>query len=249
VAEVRASYGDSIARVLKNADVSRRLITRVAQVVRTMPLRYLQNVGGERLDFLYGEVGHVIELRPGVAYCFRKFHALISDLVRGAWLRYVRQQNLDVLGETADLNEFLFGSERNNLLVVRPVLMDIQRGRCFYCGAGIAEGTAQVDHFISWSRYPADLAHNFVLAHQACNGKKGDRLPAYKHLAAWAERNAKYGLQVGKELERRGVVANLAASNRVAHWAHAQTEAVQGLTWMRADEMVPLAEVWREFLS
>jgi hypothetical protein len=91
-----------------------------------MPLKFLQNVGGERLDFLYGEVGELIELRPGVAACFRKFHALVGDLVRGAWLRYVRQQNLDILGETTDLNEFLFGSERASLAVVRPVLMDLQ---------------------------------------------------------------------------------------------------------------------------
>jgi hypothetical protein len=97
-----------------------------------MPLKYLQNVGGKRLDFLYGEVGLVIELRPGVAACFRKFHALIADLVRGAWLRYVRQQNSDVLGETTDLNEFLFGSERASLVAVRPVLVDLH-GSCFYC--------------------------------------------------------------------------------------------------------------------
>ena len=63
-----------------------------------------------------------------MAYCFRKFHALMGDLVRDAWVHYVRQQNLDVLGETADLNDFLYGSERNNLAVVRLVLMDIQRG-------------------------------------------------------------------------------------------------------------------------
>jgi hypothetical protein len=58
-------------------------------------------VGRKSLDFLYENVGAgmTIELRPGVAYCFRKFHALISDLVRGAWLRYVRQLNLDILGK------------------------------------------------------------------------------------------------------------------------------------------------------
>jgi hypothetical protein len=127
--------------------------------------------------------------------------------------------------------------------------MDIQRGRCFYCGAGVAEGTAQVDHFISWSRYPADLAHNFVLADNRCNNKKRDRLPACEHLAAWGERNAKYGSELADELERRGVVAELAASNRVAHWAYAQTETANGLTWVRADELVHLTVGWRGFLS
>jgi hypothetical protein len=41
--------------------------------------------------------GNTVTLRPGVAFCFRKFHPLISDLVRGAWSRLVRQQNLEVL--------------------------------------------------------------------------------------------------------------------------------------------------------
>jgi hypothetical protein len=86
----------------------------VARIVRIMPLWKLQTVGREQLDFLYENTGtgKTIELKPGVAFCLRKFHALISDLVRGAWARYVRQNNLDLLGETADLNEFLFGSER-----------------------------------------------------------------------------------------------------------------------------------------
>ena len=65
--------------------------------------------------------GGVIHLLPGIAYCFRKFHRLISDLVQGAWVRYVRQQNLTLIGETADLHEFPFGSERNSLAMVRPV--------------------------------------------------------------------------------------------------------------------------------
>jgi hypothetical protein len=225
----------------------RRLVRKVARIIVVMPLWKLQTVGRERLDFLYANTGEgrVIELRPGVAACFRKFHALIGDLVRGAWLRYVRQQNLDVLGETADLNEFLFGSERNNLAVVRPVLMDIQRGRCFYCRGAVTRMTAHVDHFIAWSRYPTDLAHNFVLADDHCNNQKRDRLPACEHLAAWAERNVRYGEQITGELEPRGVVAELAASNRVAEWAYAQTEAAKGLTWVRSDEMVPLAAEWR----
>jgi hypothetical protein len=125
-----------------------RLVRKVAVVVAVMPLWKLQTVGRIPLEFLYANTGnqHEIELKIGVAYCFRKFHALMGDMVRGAWLRFVRQQNLALLGETADLNEFLFGSERNNLAVVRPVLMDIQRGRCLYCGGGITGPTAHVDH-------------------------------------------------------------------------------------------------------
>ena len=137
-----------------------------------------------------------------MAYCLRKFHALISDLVRGAWVRYVRQQNLEALGETADLNEFLFGSERNNLVQVRPVLLDIQNGRCFYCKGAFTSATAHVDHYVAWTRYPFDLAHNFVLANNRCTNQKRDRLPACDHLATWAERNSLYGTQLGEARDR-----------------------------------------------
>jgi 5-methylcytosine-specific restriction endonuclease McrA len=156
---------------------------------------------------------------------------------------------LDALGETADLNEFLFRSERNNLRQVRPVLLDLQNGRCFYCKGAIAAASAHVDHFVPWTRYPVDLAHNFVLADGRCNAKKRDRLPAYDHLANWVERNAKYGAQLGEALTGRGVVAELAASERIAAWAYSQTEAARGFTWLRADEMVPLAAMWRELVA
>ena len=76
----------------------------------------------------------------------------------------MRAQNLDLLGETADLNELLFGSGRNCLAAVRPVVLDLQQRRCFYCGRSVTAPTAHVDHFVAWSRYPVDLDHNFVLA-------------------------------------------------------------------------------------
>ena len=186
VRAARAVYGDSMTAAMKDRAGWKRLVRKVAGVVRLMPLWRLQRIGKEELKFLYENQGDggMIRLQPGVAYCFRKFHALISDLVRGAWARYVRQQNLALLGETADLNEFLFGSDRNSLALVRPVLLDIQQGRCFYCNRAVSPGTAHVDHFVAWARYPVDLGHNFVLADERCNNKKRERLPACEHLSA-----------------------------------------------------------------
>ena len=64
-----------------------------------------------------------------------------------------------------------------------------------------------------------------------------------------AERNARFGQQIGKALEERGIVSRLPASKRVAQWAYGQTEAAHGLTWLRADEMVPLSPAWRALLA
>jgi hypothetical protein len=215
-----------------------------------MPLWKLQTVGAERIDFLYENTGSgkQITLRPGVAFCLRKFHGLVLDLVHAAWARYVRQQNLELIGEIADLHEFLFGGERASLAAIRPVLLDLQRGQCFYCAKPLRPEATHVDHFVAWSRYPIDLGHNFVLADGGCNGQKRDRLPACDHLRRWVERNVRWGALIATELERRGIIAELTASNRVAEWAYSQTEAAGGLTWLRADEMVPLTATWRELL-
>jgi hypothetical protein len=94
-----------------------------------------------------------------------------------------------------------------------------------------------------------DLGRNFVLADSRCNSQKRDRLPVCDHLAAWAGRNVRFGTVVTSELERRGVIAELASSNRVTRWAYSQTEGAGGLTWVRADEMVPLAATWRDLIQ
>jgi 5-methylcytosine-specific restriction endonuclease McrA len=250
VRDARKAY-DSLPAAMRDAAGWRRLVRKVAGVVRLMPLWRLQRIGKEHVTFLYEHQGdgRIIRLRPGVAYCLRKFHALVSDLVQGAWARYVRQQNLNVLGEAADLNDFLFGSDRNSLAQVRSVLMDLQRGRCFYCRRAVAASAAHVDHFVAWARYPIDLGHNFVLADVRCNNNKRDRLPACDHLAVWTERNARFGEQIAAELEEHGFISELAVSNRVAQWAYGQTEAAGGLTWLRADEMVKLPSSWRNYLS
>jgi hypothetical protein len=66
---------------------------------------------------------------------------------------------------------------------------------------------------------------------------------------AWAERNAQFGTEITSKLEGRGVIAELACSNRVTRWAYSQTEGAGGLTWLRADEMVPLAATWRDLIQ
>ncbi|HEY6274204.1 MAG TPA: hypothetical protein VIX19_19650 [Terriglobales bacterium] len=159
VRAARQRYGDSLAAIVKQTVVERESRRETSKIIRIMPLWKLQTVGQERLDFLYENTGTgtTIELRPGVVYCCRKFHALISDLVRGAWVRYARQQNLDLLGETADLNEVLFGSERAALAAMRPVLIDIQQGRSFYCNKPLSPEGTHVDQLHSLGSLPHRL--------------------------------------------------------------------------------------------
>jgi 5-methylcytosine-specific restriction endonuclease McrA len=246
IVEARRLHGGSLASVMRDGRAWPRLVRRIEAVVREQPLWKLQTVGPEKLNFLYGPSDRdgSIELRSGVVFCFRQFYSLIQDAVRSAWLRDVRSLNGDLLGETVDLREFLFGAERNAVAVVKPVLMDLQHGKCFYCSQPVRSNGGHIDHFIPWSKYPIDLGHNFVLADNRCNGKKRDRIPHVNHLAAWSERNRQHGSEITAALKDR-LPCDLECTNRIAFWAYAQTETARGLTWLRGDELIALSAEWR----
>lgn len=94
ITEARDQYGGVLGRLKQNREAWEQLVRQVDRTLCEMPLWKLQTVGREKLDFLYHNVGSGdgIVLRPGVAYCFRAFYDLILDLVRGAWLRFVRSR-------------------------------------------------------------------------------------------------------------------------------------------------------------
>ena len=247
VSEVRAEQ-NSISLAMGDRKKWKKFITKVHGVVLKQPLWKLQTVGGAELPFLYENRrrGGTIELRPGVAYCFRQFHGLVTELVRNSWLLHIRRHNTGILGTESDLSEFLFGGERRNVTAVLPVLREIQEGCCFYCSGSLRRRSTQVDHFIAWSRYPVDLGHNFVLAHRKCNSAKSDHLPAAEYLSRWSKRNKEFGAQLGDAFDRIEVPHNLSISASIARWAYEQAEAVEGLTWVRGKELVPLGSGWEE---
>jgi len=126
--------------------------------------------------------------------------------------------------------------------------MPLQHGRCFYCRRDLHR-SVEVDHFVPWSRYPHDLAHNFVLAHRGCNGAKSDFLAWDEHLANWVQRNETYGEELGREYDGAGVLHDLAGTRRVAIWAYGQTERAGGQVWVQGKELRPLGAGWREILA
>jgi hypothetical protein len=250
--QTRAKYGDSVAAAQRDRSAWHALIHRVSDNIRAMPLRYLQNVGGECLTFLYdppaGVAPRRICLFSGVAFCFRRFHGLIAELVQAAWAKWIRQQNLAVIGESADLHEFLFGARRSALLMVQAPLRDLQRNLCFYCSMPMAQ-QVDVDHFVPWALYPMDLGHNFVVAHRKCNSDKRDRLASEAHLSAWVERNRSFGAGLADEFNKLGVIHNLGSTTRIAHWAYSRAATTSGLTWQAAEMLIPLRGEWAQLLG
>lgn len=221
------------------------LVGEVDQVVRTMPLWKLQTVGDERLEFLYENLdrGSRITLKPGVAFCFRSFYGLVRDLIEGAWVRFIQKLNTQKLGTLSDLGTFLFGQERTVLDAYRPILLDVQQGVCLYCKKPLS-GKMQVDHFVPWSRYPADIGQNFVLAHDKCNNAKSDHVAAENHLGVWIERNSRHLVELQDRLLEAALPCDSTATMQIAKWTYQQTEKANGQVWVEEKLLRHLGPEW-----
>lgn len=210
------------------------LVGKVAKTVEKMPLWKLQRLAGKFETRLYPHTGsrEAIVLNPGIAFCFRRFHGLVTRLAQDAWIRFVRNRpaNQALIGEAVDLGSFLFGSERTNLNHYRPLLKELQDNRCFYCSKPLH--ISDVDHFIPWSRYPHDLGHNFVLACKPCNHSKRGMLAGRPHRERWEGRNEDHGSEMTGWYESRRLPHDLAGTKTVAEWAYTQATMAGSRFWI-----------------
>jgi len=243
--ELHSGYRHRLPLLKNDARAWKVALRHIGRTIKDMPLWKLQTVGRSSIEFLYkNEPGaDRITLLPGVASGFRSFHGLVIELVRGAWVRYIRRNN-EVIRKSLELHGFLFGSERANLDAYRSVLVETGGSRCFYCEKKIARD-AHVDHFIPWTCYPNDLGHNFVLAHAHCNSRKSDHLAAEEHLFRWIERNERQGTELTTAFRHESLPHDCAASTRIARWAYGELEQVRGEVWVLAKETRPLSDRWR----
>jgi len=253
-----AQVGTNISKLRKSERLWNPLETAVNRKIKEDPLWRLQILGNDCDDFLYENSGEYVNvesitLREGVVYNFRQFHILILDLIRGAWIRHIRtiKANDQILGQTKNISDFLFGSERENLTIYRDFLKDIQSGACFYCRDHIP-GAGEVDHFIPWVKYPVDLGHNFVLAHPKCNNAKRDYLAAENHLGNWFERNNRHFDDMKWFFGDQGIINDLSSSNQVTRWAYEQAENASAHVWVMSGETQPIGQSyinWRSFFE
>ena len=211
------------------------LLTRVATKVAEEPLMKLQKFGGGTDPFIYEHDGtEIVILKPGVAYCLRRFQPLVQQLSRAHWVEHIKRnkRNSPILGESRDLEDFLFSSSRQSLAVVAAGLRKLDGNRCFYCGDQLIE--ADVDHYVPFSLYPRDLAHNFVLAHSKCNRSKSDTLAARMHLERWLERLELRSDDLADIGLNAGIGADSTTSKKVAAWGYSSACQAGASAWLRA---------------
>lgn len=128
-----------------------------------------------------------IHLQPGVGAMLVRLAGLVRPIVQRRWAEFVARRNTDILDDLT-LDEFLFGAERIGLHRVRPPLVELQRGSCFYCTDPM-KGRVDIDHFLPWSRSGDDGIDNLVAAHARCNSAKRASLAADEHLDRWLRRS------------------------------------------------------------
>lgn len=219
--------------------------------VKTMPLMKLQTIGREKGDpqhpdnFLYPTeiVDGCIVLREGVSACLRRFRPLITTTTQSAWIEYVRRTNPE-LGAGHDLSAFLFGVDRSTVHQYAPMLMELQRGRCFYSQRTLSATDLHVDHFIPWSRFPMNSPFNLVLTNSRTNLQKSDHVAALPHLARWRARNEQRAsdlLAAGALPEDRGRAV------MIARYSYSTAHRVGTLGWLTGREMTELSG-WQDVL-
>jgi len=251
-AEMRG-HRATLAQARRTADW-KRLVGQMRSLVKRMPLGKLQRVGHEDNCFLYeqpdSKANH-ITLLPGVACHLRERAPLIRQLAETEWLRFVLslEKNRRFLGGAVGLSEFLFGSSRAALSAkLSKPLRELQHGRCFYCGRSL-RAAAAVDHFIPWSRYPRDLAHNLVLAHGTCNSHKSDLLGGEVYLERWVQFLSDHDADLRTIGTEAGLLVDRATSVAVAEWSYGHAERVQAEVWLGGTEYGHLSAGWRGLLG
>ncbi|WP_404343442.1 S24 family peptidase [Pseudoalteromonas mariniglutinosa] len=248
----------------KNYQQYSKVISSLRRTFIDGPLWRLQLLSGKEECFLYphkllgkGREPKRIVLNAGIAQCFRRFYDLVVHLSVTEWVEKVQtiKANQTLLGSQSQLQEFLFGTNRAALKVVTPLLIDIQKGLCFYCLKPMnlknekeTKKTPEVDHFIPFKRYPNDLAHNFVAAHADCNNNKRDHLAAFVHRDRWLEQNLDiHKAEITNKLQPY-FYCDSDKSLAVSNWAYQVAESSSAKLWLGKntfEDAKPRAEIFK----
>lgn len=238
-------------RQLKQSPFYKPTFNAAMATLKSGPLWRLQILAKQEECFLYPHTNSTqfITLNAGIASCFRRFYDLVVYLAKNAWLQKIQsiKHNQALIGPQSQLQEFLFGVDRNALTKAKPVLVELQSNTCFYCQKPM-KNDVEVDHFIPFARYANDLGHNFVAAHRTCNNNKRDFLAAQQHRERWQNQNLVVNSQtISNELSAY-FHCDADKSLAVSNWAYQVAQANSAKLWIankdHFEQAKPTAELF-----
>lgn len=225
-------------RQLKQSTFYQPTFNAAMTTLKNGPLWRLQILAKQEECFLYPHTKSTqsIVLNAGISSCFRRFYDLVVYLAKNAWVQKIQsiKHNQVLIGPQSQLEDFLFGVDRNALIKAKPVLVELQFNRCFYCQKPM-KGDVEVDHFIPFARYSHDLGHNFVAAHSTCNNSKRDFLAAPLHRERWQEHNLVIHERSLAEALTPYFYCDAEQSHAVSDWAY-QIACVNGAKLWRSKD-------------
>lgn len=215
------------------------VLTSISSTIWKFPVLHLQDDTNQFL-YQFPTLKNGLVLKPGVAYCLRKFSEYIIQYAKSGWIEHIKKtkRNHKILGVDNDLESFLFGSTRKQLTSTREFLISHQSGKCFYCGKS-ASKESDIDHFVPWKKYPRNIAQNLVLACPNCNRSKSDMLAAKVHLHKWLD-VVLFDEARSSEIGKLGFVADRDCAYKVGIWAYQNGVDSNSLAWETPKIRIPM---------
>ena len=226
---------DSFSEVLEDTIWAKKLNSIVTTIWQN-PVFYLQE---DNNQFIYTYSNKdSLTLTKEAHICLRKFNEYIIQYAKNGWMTHLKTnaKNQAILNTDSDLESFLFGASRDSLIQLRPLLMDYQHGRCFYCARNLSlNSKADVDHFIPWKKYSRNIAENLVLTCPSCNRSKSDMLAGKIHLENWILMAAT-NVQRNNEIHQLGFLSDSECNKRIADWAYRNGAVANSNAWIKRNQ-------------
>jgi 5-methylcytosine-specific restriction endonuclease McrA len=239
---------DSYSDILAHPIWTRRLNSIIATIWNN-PVFYLQE---DENQFIYTYSNkESLTLTNEAHLCLRKFNEYIIQYAKNGWMTHLKTnaKNQGTLNTDSDLESFLFGASRETLIQLRPLLMNYQNGKCFYCSKNIKTNSkADVDHFIPWKKYSRNLAENLVLSCPSCNRSKSDMLAAKIHLEKWLI-EAVNNPQRNNEIHVLGFLSDRECNRRIASWAYQNAAIGSSNGWVTYQQFELINQDYLSFLN
>ncbi len=136
---------------------------------------------GKKYTLLEKERRYIVLHSEAISF-FKENYNILNKVLVLEWAKFLEKVNFTpkLISKIENLGK---KEKRSSLRKFLKILLEIDKGKCFYCGKNLSSNEEiHIDHFIPWSYIYDDQLWNLVLSCRDCNLKKSDYLPPEKCL-------------------------------------------------------------------